>query len=176
MEFEQVKSELLELAKKANACDRGYNEAENAETFGELLDIIVDNIGWCIGRKIATARNLKKWFNSTSLNARNVFISGKHQLDIVTKPNVIDTIIILGRSYANIIARDNSKIIVILGESGKADIQMRDRSYGAIVGHNKSEATVVALHKSSTQIRQIDDSIINTKKLHEASNIILSKG
>lgn len=60
--------------------------------------------------------------------------------------------------------------------SGKADIQMRDRSYGAIVGHNKSEAMVVALHKSSTQVRQIDDSIINTKKLHEASTIILSKG
>ena len=59
--FEELKNEILEKAKAADACDEGYKYAENAENEKELLDVISEYLGWCIENGVVTREYLNKF-------------------------------------------------------------------------------------------------------------------
>jgi hypothetical protein len=52
--FEELKTELLEKAKAANACEDQYSMAKKSATDTELLAVVYDNIIWCINNKCIT--------------------------------------------------------------------------------------------------------------------------
>jgi hypothetical protein len=51
MEFELLKSELIENVKKHNPCSSEYKKALSATNEEELLNVIYNNLSWCIERK-----------------------------------------------------------------------------------------------------------------------------
>ena len=57
--FETFKDEILKRAKEVEACTKEYKRAIKAESFSELIEVIKDNIGFCIKTKIIDAHLLK---------------------------------------------------------------------------------------------------------------------
>lgn len=50
--FENIKSEILRRAKKANACADQYKRAYKAVTTAELLQVVKDNFSWAACHKV----------------------------------------------------------------------------------------------------------------------------
>ena len=61
--FEELKSELLVKAKEAKACADQYKRALSATTPEELLKVVYENLGWCIGAKCIT----NEWLDRKSV-------------------------------------------------------------------------------------------------------------
>ncbi|MCM1503365.1 MAG: hypothetical protein NC115_11995 [Bacteroidales bacterium] len=53
--FNQLKSIILERARKANACREQYGRAYAAETMEQLMEVIRDNFYWCCEYKVIDA-------------------------------------------------------------------------------------------------------------------------
>ena len=67
--FENLKAELLEKAKAANACNEGYRRAENATNEAELLKVIFNYLDWCSNAKIISHEYFAKFDKVTFLES-----------------------------------------------------------------------------------------------------------
>jgi hypothetical protein len=74
--FEELKTELLEKAKKANACRDQYFRVVKSETDAELLTVVADNIQWCIINQCITNEWLESFNKEVALKA-GVLNTGK---------------------------------------------------------------------------------------------------
>ena len=72
--FEKLKAELLLKAKKNNACESGYTQAEKCETEKELLQVIADNFNWIWQTKTMAIEDLNK-FGSDLLQSAGIFVN-----------------------------------------------------------------------------------------------------
>jgi len=61
MNFEEFKQEILERAKKANACKGQYQRAAEATTIDELIEVLKDNINFARNNDILTIELSKQY-------------------------------------------------------------------------------------------------------------------
>lgn len=59
--FSEIKQEILDRARRAEACPPEYRRAYAAETLGELCTVIKDNFNWCCRSGVIDARLLEKY-------------------------------------------------------------------------------------------------------------------
>ena len=59
MEFTEFKNEIIERAKKADACSKGIRHAKQAIDYKELFDVISENFSFCCDNKIIDVALLK---------------------------------------------------------------------------------------------------------------------
>ena len=52
--FEKIKAHVLRIAIEQKACSTEQERAQNAENISELMQVIKDNIGWCISHGLIT--------------------------------------------------------------------------------------------------------------------------
>lgn len=155
MKLKQVKSEILELASKVEACEIGYNKAKNAKSNSELLKVIKKYIGWCIFNKITTSENLERWFDIEELQAHHIYTSGLKNIEINKK----SVITVLGNANVNIVINTN-KFFIYLAENSKVEI----------LTYNKSETEI----RTYPNIKTYDNSVVFIKNC-EYNNIISKK-
>lgn len=155
MTFEEVRQEVLKLAKQANACDYGYEQAENAKSHGELIKLIKGYISWCIKHKVATAKNLKKWFGFEFLKENNIYITGAHELQLTQQDTMI---VVLGRAYVKITATHNREYSVILGENSSAMAAVEKNTGLCIQSYNSSTVSVLARRNNYVSLSKFDES------------------
>jgi len=155
MDFKQVKSEILELAKQEHACAYGYEQAENAKSNGELIKLIKGYISWCIKHKVATASNLKKWFGVDFLKKNNVYITGAHELQLTQQDTMI---VVLGTANIKITATHNREYSVILGENSSAVADVEKNTGLCIQSYNSSIVSVLARRNNYVSLSKFDES------------------
>lgn len=59
--FSEIKQEILDRARRAEACRPEYGRAYAAETLGDLCTVIKDNFIWCCRRGVIDVRLLEKY-------------------------------------------------------------------------------------------------------------------
>ena len=57
--FSEIKQEILDRARRAEACRPEYGRAYAAETLGDLCTVIKDNFTWCYRNGVIDARSSK---------------------------------------------------------------------------------------------------------------------
>jgi hypothetical protein len=84
--FEELKSELIEKAKKKRACAEQYKRAISANTPEELMSVVYDNLGWCIEHECITNEWLES-FPSDVLLKSGCANTGKENAGFVNSGN-----------------------------------------------------------------------------------------
>ena len=59
--FSEIKQEILDRARRAEACRPEYGRAYAAETLGDLCTVIKDNFNWCCRSGVIDAPLLEKY-------------------------------------------------------------------------------------------------------------------
>lgn len=59
--FSEIKQEILDRARRAEACRPEYGRAYAAETLGDLCTVIKDNFSWCCCNGVIDAPLLEKY-------------------------------------------------------------------------------------------------------------------
>lgn len=155
MKFKEIKSEILELAFKAEACEFSYNKAKNTKSINELLRVIKRHIVWCIFNKITTSENLERWFDIEELQAHHIYTSGLKDIEINKK----SVITVLGNANVNIVI-NTDKFFIYLAENSKVEI----------LTYNKSKTEI----RTYPNIKTYDNSVVFIKNC-EYNNIISKK-
>ena len=77
--FEELKEDLLERAKKHNACQDGYSMGLNAKSKQDLLKAITDNWYWVLSTsKMIDANYLEKNFTEEELTEAGIYTRKEH--------------------------------------------------------------------------------------------------
>ena len=168
MDFEQVKAEILELAIQENACAWGYGQAENAKSHGELIKLIKGYISWCIKHKVATAKNLKKWFGVDFLKENNVYVTGVHELQLTQQDTMI---VVLGTAYVKMKATHNREYSVILGENSSVVAIVEKNTGFCIQSYNSSIVSVLARRNNYVSLSKFDESEAKIQVVDEMATV-----
>lgn len=168
MTFDQVKQELLTLAKQEHACAYGYEQAENAKSHGELIKLIKGYISWCIKHKVATAKNLKKWFGVEFLKENNVYVTGVHELELTQQDAMI---VVLGTANIKIKATHNREYSVILGENSSVVAIVEKNTGFCIQSYNSSIVSVLARRNNYVSLSKFDKSKAKVQVVDEMATV-----
>ena len=77
--FEELKKDLLERAKKHNACQDGYRMGLNAKSKQDLLKAITDNWYWVLSAsKMIDANYLENNFSEEELAEAGIYTRKEH--------------------------------------------------------------------------------------------------
>ena len=77
--FEELKEDLLERAKKHNACQDGYRMGSNAKSKQDLLKAITDNWYWVLSvSKMIDANYLENNFSEEELAEAGIYTRKEH--------------------------------------------------------------------------------------------------
>ena len=80
--FEELKKDLLERAKKHNACQDGYRMGLNAKSKQDLLKAITDNWYWVLSTsKMIDANYLEENFTEEELTEAGIYTRKEHASD-----------------------------------------------------------------------------------------------
>ena len=83
--FEDVKEELLQRAREAGACQKGYKMGLEANSKQELLKAITANWRWVLyDVKIVNAKYLEENFTQDELNEAGIYTCGTHEIRTVS--------------------------------------------------------------------------------------------
>ena len=83
--FEDVKEELLQRAREAGACQKGYKMGLEANSKQELLKAITANWWWVLySVKIVDAKYLEENFTQDELNEAGIYTCGTHEIRTVS--------------------------------------------------------------------------------------------
>ena len=83
--FEEVKEELLQRAREAGACQKGYKMGLEANSKQELLKAITANWWWVLySVKIVDAKYLEENFTQDELNEAGIYTCGTHEIRTVS--------------------------------------------------------------------------------------------
>jgi len=74
--FEQIKTEILALAKQKGACAEGYNPAEKSTNIDELMKVVKDNFGWCYNNEVVTIAILDE-IGESKVNEFGIYYKGE---------------------------------------------------------------------------------------------------
>jgi hypothetical protein len=67
--FNELKEQLLTIAREHDACEEQYDRAQSAENEKELLQVIYDNLQWCIDHEAISNEYLSKFDPKTLLES-----------------------------------------------------------------------------------------------------------
>ncbi|WP_187368614.1 hypothetical protein [Parabacteroides johnsonii] len=85
MEFEELKQDLLDRAKKANACQEGYRMGLNAKSKVDLLNAITKNWFWVLRlSKIIDVNYLEENFTEEELAEAGIYTRKEHVVRTAT--------------------------------------------------------------------------------------------
>jgi Pentapeptide repeats (8 copies) len=85
-DFNQLKSEFVELCRNNNACQPEFKKLLESENEEQLLKVIFNNLDWCIGKKILT-QDYFSHFNQETFIASGIANSGKENTGFVNSGN-----------------------------------------------------------------------------------------
>ena len=74
--FEQIKTEILALAKQKGACSGGYIPAEKSTNIDELMKVIKDNFAWCYNNELVTIAILDE-IGEPKVNEFGIYYKGE---------------------------------------------------------------------------------------------------
>ena len=85
MDFEELKKDLLDRARKAGACQEGYKTGLNSESKADLLKAITENWFWIIRTaKMIDAEYLEANFTEDELKEAGIYTRKEHIVYSVT--------------------------------------------------------------------------------------------
>ena len=85
MDFEKLKKDLLDRARKAGACQKGYKMGLNSESKADLLKAITENWLWIIRTaKMIDAEYLEANFTEDELKEAGIYTRKEHIVYSVT--------------------------------------------------------------------------------------------
>ena len=105
--FKEQKQEIIERAKKAEACKAEFQKAVNAENITELIKVVKDNLKWSINTGMLNAKSLEDIFGIDFLKDNHIYTSGENNIRITEGNAFIYT---LDSSSANVKTWGSSKI------------------------------------------------------------------
>ncbi|MDR2927162.1 MAG: hypothetical protein LBV41_03005 [Cytophagaceae bacterium] len=79
-EFNELKADILQRARDADACSDEYKRAYGAETKAELLQVIVDNIAWCYNKEMLDTPYMIDNF-SDLFEQFGIYATGHHEIE-----------------------------------------------------------------------------------------------
>ena len=77
--FQELKSIILESAKKAGACKEEYAKAYKSQSESELLQVVKENFNWCCNNSVLTGDlidSFKEIFNENKILHNESFKNG----------------------------------------------------------------------------------------------------
>ena len=78
MEFNELKQDVLDRAKKCRACQPEYKRAYSSESKRELLQVIVDNLIWAYKEKMLDTQYMIEHF-SDLFEEFGIYTTGQHE-------------------------------------------------------------------------------------------------
>ena len=107
--FEELKKDLLERAKKHNACQDGYRIGLNEKSKQDLLKAITDNWYWVLSTsKMIDANYLEENFSEEELAEAGIYTRKEHTSD--TKSFACGSATVEAYDSATVEAYDNSYV------------------------------------------------------------------
>jgi len=151
MEFNQLKQDVLDRAKKCQACQPEYKRAYKSESKRELLQVIVDNIVWAYKEKMLDTQYMIDNF-SDLFEEFGIYTTGLHEFkdkSVTLLGSSSATIETLGSSSATIKTLDSSSATIKTWGSSSATIETLGSSSATIETWGSSSATIKTLDSSS---------------------------
>lgn len=148
--FETFKNEILKRAKDAEACKGEYKRAYMAESFSELIEVIKDNITFCIINKVIEDDLIVEYesefeqeyvYCNTSTDKGLLLLLGNASVEASGNASVIayDNTSVIAYDNTSVTARDNASIRAYdnasVKASGSASVRAWDNALVRVWGN-----------------------------------------
>ena len=183
-QFEEIKNEILERARKARACSGQYKRAYQSENIETLCDVIKDNFWWCCRNDVLDGELIDKYkkifsdnkiYHNVSIKSGFLLASGNSTVEAYGNSTVEasgnSTVKAFGNSTVK--AYDNSTVKA----SGNSTVKAYDNSTVEASGNSTVQAygnsTVKAFGNSTVQaygnstVKAFGNSYINCRSTIE---------
>jgi len=117
--FEQVKEDVIARCKKHGACQPEFKRILDSSDFQSLLQVLKDNMNWCLKEKMIDADYLELMFGKELLWSNHIYTSGTNSVRLSEAKAVVVT---LGSSQNTIKSWDSSQNTAAVGASSSAHI------------------------------------------------------
>ena len=121
MEFEKLKP-FFEKAEQLEACVPQFSRAKAATSVDSLLEVIKDNIVWCLNSNLICAEDLLNNFGSEKLKEHGIYVTGEHQIESSKDVHLI----FLGSSSATINTLGSSSATIKTWDSSSATYELQE--------------------------------------------------
>ena len=145
-QFEEIKNEILERARKARACSGQYKRAYQSENIETLCDVIKDNFWWCCRNDVLDGELIDKYKKIFSDNKIYHNVSVKNGFLLVDGNSTV-------KAYGNstVEAYDRSTVEAY----DRSTVEVYDRStvkaYGNSTVNAYDRSTVEAYDRSTVE-------------------------
>ena len=142
-QFEEIKNEILERARKARACSGQYKRAYQSENIETLCDVIKDNFWWCCRNDVLDGELIDNYGEIFSENKIYHNVSVKNGFLLVSGNSTV-------KAYGNstVEAYDRSTVEVYNNSTVKAYGNSTVNAYDRSTVEAYDNSTVEAYNKS----------------------------
>jgi hypothetical protein len=160
--FEETKKDIISRCKERRACQSEFERILAAETKEEILQVLKDNISWCMNFELFTPEYLEEWYGVEALHKMNMYTSGEHNIS-VDKTAVI------------VLLRSSSATVETFGSSS-ATVKTFGSSSATVKTLGSSSATVETWHTSSANVETLDSSSATLQTVGSKSKLTYQLG
>lgn len=146
--FEEIKKEILERAKRNDACQKQYKRIYQTTSTEELLSVVKDDLRWAYERMNVNAIFLEAYFGTELLNKNHIYTQGEHTLDV---KNDLLNIFALGSSSVHVKTLNRSSVHVETLGNSSVHVETLGSSSANVVTSGSSSANVETWSRSSAQ-------------------------
>ena len=175
-QFEEIKNEILERARKARACSGQYKRAYQSENIETLCDVIKDNFWWCCRNDVLDGELIDKYkkifsdnkiYHNVSIKSGFLLASGNSTVEAYGNSTVEasgnSTVKAFGNSTVK--AYDNSTVKA----SGNSTVKAYDNSTVEASGNSTVQAygnsTVKAFGNSYINCRSTIECVLKDNSI-----------
>ncbi|HEX7906205.1 MAG TPA: hypothetical protein VF487_20165, partial [Chitinophagaceae bacterium] len=137
--FEQTKQDVIDRCKKHDACQPEFKRIIAAVDFQQLLQVLKDNMRWCLNNKMIDADYLEKNFGKDLLRSNHIYTSGTNSVRLSEAKAVVVT---LGSSQNTIESWGSSQNTIESWDSSQNTIESWDSSQNTIESWDSSQNTI----------------------------------
>jgi len=137
--FEQVKEDVIARCKKHGACQPEFKRILDSSDFQSLLQVLKDNMNWCLKEKMIDADYLELMFGKELLWSNHIYTSGTNSVRLSEAKAVVVT---LGSSQNTIKSWDSSQNTIESWDSSQNTIESWDSSQNTIESWDSSQNTI----------------------------------
>jgi len=165
--FEQVKEDVIARCKKHGACQPEFKRILDSSDFQSLLQVLKDNMNWCLKEKMIDADYLELMFGKELLWSNHIYTSGTNSVRLSEAKAVVVT---LGSSQNTIKSWDSSQNTIESWDSSQNTIKSLGSSQNTIKSWDSSQNTIESWDSSQNTIESWDSSQNTIKSWDSSQN------
>ena len=159
--FEQFRYDFIDACREAEACQPEFKRLLASTTKESVIQVIKDNIYWCINNKVISAEILLESFSIEELIEFDIYTSGEHTISL--SGTDVKHIVTLGSSQATVKTWGSSQATVETWGSSQATVETWGSSQATVKTWESSQATVETWGSSQAKLDAANGGLIQDR-------------